>query len=99
MINFHGLRAVFLCALALSIADSHYADAQEIKVDLGVTQFTQAANGFWYQDGFAHTLRLTSPSASIKLYSDKMDGWQAGIGLIGLALIVGLKYVFDWAIV
>ena len=70
------LRAVFLCLTLSSVAS-----AQEVKTDIGVTQFTQAENGTWYQDGFAHTLHLTSPSASLKLYTDKFDGWQVGIGV------------------
>jgi len=57
-----------------------HVSAQEIKLDLGLTQFTSTANGNWYQKGFPHTLRLTSLSGSIKLYTDKYDGWQVGIG-------------------
>jgi hypothetical protein len=66
--------AVFLCLFSSS------AFAQEIKLDLGLTQFTSTANGNWYQKGFAHTLRLTSLSGALKLYTEKYDGWQFGIG-------------------
>lgn len=80
MLNLQRLAALFLCLFISCVAIG--AHGYEVKADLGVTQFTQAANGFWYQDGFPHTLRLTSPSASLKLYSDRSaDGWQLGIGI------------------
>jgi hypothetical protein len=61
--------------------------AVEVKADLGVTQFTQIANGTWYQTGFPYHLDLTSPSVSLGLYTDKtksnnewLNGWQLGLG-------------------
>lgn len=66
-----------IAAMCLVTSDQ----AQEVKIDLGVTQFSKIENGNWYQNGFAHTLRLTSLSASLKVYTDKSaNGWQLGAG-------------------
>ncbi|HXA48064.1 MAG TPA: hypothetical protein VNW52_10580 [Burkholderiaceae bacterium] len=81
MNNFKRLRALFLCAMVSPIALANQACAAEFKVDLGVTQFTRESCGFWYQCDTPHTLRLTSPSVSLKVYTDKTaDGWQIGGG-------------------
>lgn len=58
-----------------------YAMADEAAIDVGVTRFSQAGNGTWYQNGFTHDLSLVSPSVSLKYYTAKSaSGWQIGGG-------------------
>ena len=37
----------------------------EVEVGVGVSSFTKNSNGFWYQDGFDHTLKMNYPNISI----------------------------------
>jgi hypothetical protein len=67
--------------LALTLCFSTVSFAGNIEVSVGVTQFTQQTNGFWYQEGFPHKLQLTSPAASVKYYTDIDSGrLQLGVG-------------------
>ncbi|MDR3480644.1 MAG: hypothetical protein P4L91_08000 [Burkholderiaceae bacterium] len=86
MLNFKRLRALFLCLLILLIAGCTYTEsyAVEIKVDLGITQFTPAPCGNWRQCNAdtPYTMQLTSPSGAIGVFTDKsLDGWQFGAGI------------------
>jgi hypothetical protein len=100
MLNFKRLRALFLCAIAFVIAGCTCKDscAYEVKADAGWTQFTKQSCGFWYQCDAPYTLRLTSLSASLKVYTDKTaDGWQLGAGYdyIGRATSDAMIYDCD----
>lgn len=54
--------------------------AYEIQVSGGVTQYTKQSDGFWYQEGFSHTIKQTTPAGSIGLYtSPTKEGWQYGL--------------------
>jgi len=88
------MKKLFL-AVALSAVFSN-AFAQEVKVDFGVTKFTQVSNGNWYQEGFPYTLRLTSPTASIKIFTDKGEsGWQYGLGFDYMGRVTSDAMVLD----
>lgn len=74
------------------------ASAQEFKIDLGVTQFSRIENGNWYQEQLPFTLRLTSLSASLAIYTDKDESrWQFGGGYdyIGRATSDAMIYDVD----
>jgi len=80
MLNMQSLLALFLCAIALC----GYANALEIKVDIGMTDYLRAPCGNWFQctTTTPYTLRLKSLSGSIGVYTDPFaDGWQIGGGL------------------
>lgn len=69
-----------ICAILVAAACSA-AVAAELDIDIGITHFTEQADGFWRQDGFAHYEHLTSPTISFKLFTDPdLLGLQYGIG-------------------
>lgn len=84
MLKLQRLRALFLCAIAFIIAGCTCKNscAYEVKIDLGITQFTPAPVGNWYQANMPYTLRLTSLSGAISVYSDPFaGGYQVGAGI------------------
>jgi len=71
---------MMLATAALVTADQ----AQEIKVDGGLIDFTAAPCGNWYQCNqptLPYTLRLIQPAVSIGVFTEKSDDWQFGVGV------------------
>ena len=61
------------------------ASAAEFEASVGKTWFGHQENGYWYQDGFAHDLHMTSPSVGIGV-TDAVGGWfryHAGYRYLG----------------
>ena len=54
--------------------------AADVEMSVGYTQFGKQENGYWYQDGFAHTLNMSSPSASIGVTDTFYDRYHYHAG-------------------
>ena len=54
--------------------------AMDGEVSLGGTNFGKQPNGYWYQDGFQHTLNMSSPSASVGITNTFYDRYRYHIG-------------------
>lgn len=52
----------------------------EVELSVGYTQFGKQENGYWYQDGFAHTLNMSSPSASIGITDKFYERYRYHVG-------------------
>lgn len=61
------------------------AEAAEFEMAIGESKFNSQPNGVWYQDGFAHSLGLTSPSISLGAtgYANSWMRWNAGYTYLG----------------
>lgn len=72
-------------SLALSWLLVPPAHALEAELGLGISRFTLAANGTWYQDGNAYDVNLNSPAFAVGLRSDRDLGWgwRAGYEYLG----------------
>lgn len=89
-------RAILLLVTFMLFVGCGVAVAAEVKIDLGITKLSPIENGNWYQDGFPHTLHLTSPSAAIGVYTDPTpSGWQLGVGAMEVARMYSYAKVLD----
>ena len=78
-----------ICLIIMTILN---AQAQEVEIAGGITQFGKTDNGTWYQEGFDHTIKVTSPSLSIGV---KTDYLRAGYTYLGHASSSALAVSVD----
>lgn len=59
--------------------------AADFEMAIGESKFNSQPNGVWYQNGFAHSLDLTSPSVSLGAtgYATDWMRWHAGYTYLG----------------
>jgi hypothetical protein len=55
------------------------AQAVGIEAELGVAYFADRGDGFWYQEGFPHILKLQSPAVSVGITGDAIRQGQYGL--------------------
>ena len=76
------LGVFILCVVLLMIPN---ADAQEVEVGIGISQYKDRGDGYWVQEGFQNKLSLKAPSLEL--------------GVTGNILsyeIVGVDWAIDW---
>lgn len=80
---------LFLIALAFC-ANAHAFDSPkpEFDIDLGVTKF-RSSEGLWYVSTFEHELKLTSPSGSVGVTFNLIDGENYGLDIRGAFVYFG----------
>jgi hypothetical protein len=55
------------------------AQAMGIEAELGGAHFSDRGDGFWYQEGFPHILKLQSPAVSVGVTGDVIRQGQYGL--------------------
>jgi len=90
MLSFKQLH-LFLITLLIAVCTCNDSCAYEVKVDLGLTQFTPAPCGNWRQCNAdtPYTMQLTSLSGAIGVFTSP-DSWQLGVG-VGYGGVVKVK--------
>lgn len=75
-------RLVFILLLGTIPLQAH---ALGLEIGAGMAQARDHGNGTWYQDGFPHSLKLTSPALSIGLHGDFAPwlAWHADAVYLG----------------
>jgi hypothetical protein len=59
--KFEAMKIVYVTAALLLAACTPHANAASVEVGAGIAQAQTHGNGIWYQEGFAHPLKLQSP--------------------------------------
>ena len=87
--NDNDFRLILILAVfaVLALIATVPVQAANFEMAVGESEFNSQPNGVWYQNGFAHSLGLNSPSLSIGAtgYATDWMRWHAGYTYLGQA--------------
>lgn len=73
------MRAIFLLPLALALP-TLTASAIDYEAGIGFSHYLKKPDGYWYQDGFPHDMKMTTPAVQVGITDDLWQGDNFGIG-------------------
>lgn len=81
------MKTIKVLLISVGIFNFLNAGAQELSVGLGDSIYKDRGNGFWYQDGFEHTLDLKTANAEINLDGNILNHLDYDTGYVYLGSV------------